>query len=193
MEEELKVHGSIFFLLKKFVDKNYPSGTWNKLIEVSGATGIYEITASYPMSEIGMIVGTASNITGTSVHQLQENFGEYLVPDLFSLYSTYLQPEWGTFEVLLYTESVMHGAVRALNSTANPPVLNVSKVNNQLLMIDYYSKRRMGALAVGIIKGIAKYYKEDQDIIITSITNADAERVQIRIEFINRKEQALPV
>jgi hypothetical protein len=45
-----------------------------------------------------------------------------------------------------------------LNSTANPPILNVTKISNNLLMIDYFSKRKMGDLAVGIIKGIAKFY-----------------------------------
>ncbi len=114
----------------------------------------------------------------------QEQFGEYLVPDLFKLYADFLRPEWKTFDVLLYTETIMHGAVRKLNSAASPPVLNVTKVNNKLLIIDYYSKRRMGALAIGIIKGIAKYFNESDLVFITSTTDPDAERVQIRVEFV---------
>lgn len=117
---------------------------------------------------------------------MQEAFGEWLVPDLFQVYSNYLRPEWKTYEILIHTEKVFHGAVRNLNSTAHPPVLNVSEVSTDYLMIDYYSKRKMGSLAVGIIKGIAKYYNEDKDIDVIPATEPDAERVQIKILFRNK-------
>ena len=64
-----------------------------------------------------------------------------------------------------HTERVKHGALRKLNSTANPPILNVTRVNSHKLIVYYFSKRRMGSLAVGIIKDIAKFYKENEDIL----------------------------
>ncbi|HXH99539.1 MAG TPA: heme NO-binding domain-containing protein [Sphingobacteriaceae bacterium] len=184
IDETTNVHGSIFFLLKKYVNSNFAEGTWDNLIKLSGASGDYEMTQSYPLQEIGLIVAAASQLTGISPQEIQERFGEFLVPDLFKLYADYLRPEWKTFDVLLHTEGVMHGAVRKLNSIANPPVLNVSKVNENLLIIDYYSKRRMGALATGIIKGIAKYFNESEIINIKPMSDPDAERVQIRVEFL---------
>lgn len=180
----VKVHGSIFFLLKKFVENNFPPGTWGKLNTETGTSVTFEITKSYPIATIGAIIGTASKLTGISVNDLKEQFGEYLVPDLFQLYSSYLKPEWKTFDVVENTELVMHGAVRKLNSTANPPILNVVRVNEKLLMIDYHSKRRMGSLAVGIIKGIAKYYNESEKITIQNMGDPDDERVQIKVSLI---------
>lgn len=181
---DLRVHGSIFFLLKKFVVTNFSEKVWEELNREAGTEGkIFEITQNYPIEDIGAIVGAASRHTGASVNELKEKFGEYLVPDLFSLYSSYLRPEWKTKDVLIHTENVMHGAVRKLNSTANPPILNVSKVSDQLLIIDYHSKRKMGSLAVGIIKGIARYYGEHDSIDVTPTTDPDDERVQIRVTF----------
>jgi hypothetical protein len=113
-----------------------------------------------------------------------EQFGSYLVNDLFALYKDYIRPEWRTFEIILHTESVMHGAVRKLNSTANPPILNVFQVNEKLLIIDYFSKRKMASLAIGIIRGISEYYGEADKIKITPMTNSDDERVQIRLDFL---------
>lgn len=183
-EKETNVHGSIFFLLKKFVEQNFPAGTWEDLNKQAGTPHLdFELTQSYPLAEIGSIIDVASKATGRSVNGLKEEFGEYLVPDLFAMYSNYLNPAWKTFDVLENTELVMHGAVRRLNSTANPPILNVTKVNEKLLIIDYFSKRKMGSLAVGIIKGIAKYYHEDNKISVSPTSNADDERVQIRVEF----------
>ncbi len=185
-DDILKVHGSIFFLLKKYVDNNFPDGTWDALNTAAGTSGNYYTTESYPLAEIGAIVSAASAATGIPVNDLKESFGIYLVPDLFQLYSNYLRPGWSTYDVLLHTENVMHGAVRKLNSTATPPVLNVTPLYNNILIIDYYSKRRMGALAVGIIKGIAAFYNEADEAIVIAKSDPDDERVQLRVEFKNK-------
>lgn len=181
-ESELKVHGSIFFLLKKFVINNYSIASWELILKNAGFdNAVYDITGSYPLTEMGSILISSSKLTGKSVNHLKEMFGEYMIPDLFVLYHNYLNPQWKTFEILENTELIMHSAVRKLNSTANPPVLNVNRVNPNLLIIDYYSKRRMGLLAVGIIRGIAKFYGESESIEIISLTDPDDERVQIRV------------
>ncbi|MCD6019534.1 MAG: hypothetical protein K0S53_2655 [Bacteroidetes bacterium] len=178
-----ELHGSMFSLLKKFVTHTYSEDMWHQLTNEAHTTGNFETTKSYPMSDILAIIKSASHHTGLSVIEIEEKFGEYLVPDLFKMYGSYLNPSWKTFDVLLNTERVMHGAVRHLNSAAHPPILNVSQVNEHLLIIDYYSKRKLASLAVGIIKGIADYYKEKESIAVKPTTEPDAERVQIRVEF----------
>ena len=183
-QETLLVHGSIFILLKKFVVTTYTDTTWLELYRIAGTSErVYEMNQSYPLHEMDSIVSTAATHTGVSESDLKEKFGEYLVPDLFNLYKQYLDPAWKTFETLLHTEKIMHGAVRK-GSTATPPVLNVSKVSDQLLFIDYYSKRKMGSLAIGIIKGIAKYFNESDQVQITSLSNPNDERVQIKVKFL---------
>ncbi len=184
MNTQFTVHGSIFFLLKKFIDHNYPPGSWEQfLLKANIEEKDFELTQAYPIEEIGAILHAASLTSGRSVEYLKESFGEYLVPDLFALYALYLRPEWKTREVLLHTEKVMHGAVRKLNSTAHPPILEVTPVSDDLLMVDYFSKRRMGSLAVGIIRGIAKYYKEEKHVMVEPVTAPDAEQVQIKVHF----------
>ncbi len=115
--------------------------------------------------------------------KLKEQFGEYLVPGLLTLFKSHINPGWKTFEMLENTEFVMHRAVRKEENKASPPTLNVSRVNDKLLIIDYYSKRRMASLAIGMIKGIAKFYNESEKLQITLNAESDDERVQIRVEF----------
>jgi hypothetical protein len=187
MQTSVSVHGSIFFLLKKFIDHSFGAGAWEEILEESKASHeAFDITKAYPIEEIGAIFFVVSKRTGRSLNDLKETFGEYLVPDLFHLYQSYLRPEWKTLDVVENTEAVMHGAVRKLNSSANPPILNVTRVNPNKLMIDYFSRRRMAPLAVGIIKGIARYYNEEQFVTVTSTTDLEAERVQIIVEQIPR-------
>ncbi len=181
---DIRVHGSIFFLLKKFVINQLPANSWANICgQQTPEVFSFSVTDNYPIEMLGHLLQNASEITGLSRHILMEQFGEYLVKDLFDLYADYVKPEWKTFEIILNTETVMHGAVRKLNSTANPPILNVSKVNDKLLIVDYYSRRKMASLAVGIIRGIAAFYKETDKLRIISMTDPDDERVQIRLEF----------
>nr|WP_162426594.1 heme NO-binding domain-containing protein [Pontibacter pudoricolor] len=77
------------------------------------------------------------------------------------------------------SEEAMRGAVR--KKTTGPILLNYllpRKVKKQLI-IDYYSKRRMAGVALGIVKGIARYFDESDSVDIMQLTPMDAERVQI--------------
>src|SRR5688572_1849446 len=182
--EELQVHGSMFFLLKKFIDDNYGDGTWLKLNQAAGITvPDYDIHKNYPASQMFSLIGAAADHSGFTENKLREKFGEHLVPDLLNIYKAYINPSWKTFEMLENTELVMHKAVRKQENKANPPVLNVSRVHDKLLIIDYYSKRKLASLAIGIIKGIAKFYNESEKINVIPMSSENDERVQIRIEF----------
>jgi hypothetical protein len=184
-EEELQIHGSMFFLLKKFIENNYGgSETWLKLNEVAGISRpLYEPQKNYPLAEMFAILSATAIHSRLSQNKFTEKFGEYLVSDLLNLYKSHLNPSWKTFEILENTELIMHKAVRKQEKNANPPILNVSRVHDKLIIIDYYSKRKMASLAVGIIKGIAGFYNEKERVRTILNTHPNDERVQIRIEF----------
>lgn len=186
-DSEDKMHGSIFVLLKRFVEYNYDYSTWVRLLETAGINHEpYQMTEFYPTREIYAIVNTASEATGVSAYELMEKYGEFLVPDLLLIYNKYIDPAWRTYDMLINTEATMHGAVRKEDNRAEPPVLLVTKKGPRQLIVDYHSKRRMASVAVGIIRGIAKYYHESEKVKVTSLTAPDEERVQILVEFDNR-------
>lgn len=183
--QDIRVHGSIFFLLKKFVTKELGATSWEILNEGPGTSSVsFSTTENYPIETMNLLLENASEMTGLSRYLLMERFGRYLVNDLFALYKDYIRPEWRTFDIILHTESVMHGTVRKLNSTANPPILNILEINDKLLIIDYFSQRKMASLAIGIIRGISEYYGEAYKIKITPMTNLDDQKVQIRLDFL---------
>lgn len=178
------LHGSLFFLLKNFVNSRRP-GLWPAILKKVGlGEKEYNVHEVYPVSEFNGILREAARFAGQDVPGFTEEFGKELVPSLLSIYAKYVDPKWKTFDLLLYTEMIMHKAVRKEENKASPPVLNVSRVHDKLLIIDYYSKRKMGSLAVGIIKGIAGHYNEDDRVKVHSMTEPDEERVQIRVEFV---------
>lgn len=183
-KKEEEIHGSIFILLQKFVESKYGEDSWVKLNETAKTEQQkYSVHENYSLSKMTSLIRAATNLTGLSESDLKEKLGEHLLPDLLNMYKSYLNPTWKTFELLENTERVMHKAVRQEDSKANPPILNVTRVSDRFLIIDYYSKRKMASLAIGIIKGIAKYYHESDKISIIPTTNPNDERVQIKVEF----------
>ena len=178
------MHGSIFVFLKRYVEGMYDYSAWVRIMESTGInrTG-YQMQEMYPTQELADIVGAVAAISGQTPHQVQEEFGTFLVPDLLMIYKRYIKPEWSTYDMLLHAEQQMHGAVRSHDNRTNPPRLSVNKVSAKLLIIDYHSKRRMASVGIGIVKGIAAYFNEADRVKVTPTTSPDDERVQLRVEF----------
>ncbi|WP_205503962.1 heme NO-binding domain-containing protein [Rufibacter psychrotolerans] len=178
------MHGSIFVLLHRFVEHTYGTGIWEKVLAGAGVenTG-YQLHEMYPTDDLFALAHQISEFSGDSVYDLMEQYGEFMVPDLLQMYKKYFLPEWRTYEMLLYTEEKMHKAVRMEDGRTAPPRLTVTKQDKNRLVIDYYSKRRLSGVAVGIIRGIARYYHEEDKVTVTRLSKPEAEQVQILVDF----------
>jgi hypothetical protein len=181
-----RMHGSIFVLLKRFVEYKYNYSAWVKLLEDTGIKHPpYQMHGVYPTEELFAIVQKASEQSGVPAYDLMEQYGQFIVPDLMLIYSKYIGSGWRTYQMLLNTEEAMHGAVRREDGRTSPPRLLVTKKGGKQLIVDYHSKRRMAGVAVGIIKGIASYFNESDIVQVTRVTPDNEERVQIRVDFLN--------
>ena len=176
------MHGTIFTLLKRYVQTQYDHSTWLRLVELSGLeSGDFDHKQVYPDAHIYALVGQAAEMTGIPAAELHEKFGEYLVPDLMYMYQKLVDPAWKTLDMIEHTEHVMHAKVRQEHAQNAPPVLEVTRLNANELIINYVSARRMSGLAVGIVRGLATYFDEADHIDVLPTTSEDGERVQIHV------------
>ena len=97
------------------------------------------------------------------------------------MYQKLIRPEWRTLDMIEHTEQTMHAQVRREHHQNAPPVLEVTRLNANEVLINYVSARRMGGLAVGIVRGVAAYYDEADRIDVMPTTSEDGERVQIHV------------
>jgi hypothetical protein len=158
------MHGIIFGELKKLVDSRVGGDAWRQLLKEAGLEAkVYMPIAEYPDEDAVGILTALSRVSGKSMRDLFEEFGEFIAPDLVALYRHMVQPEWRTLELLENTEHTIHRVVRIRNPGARPPELKCARDGEEVL-ITYSSTRRMCGVAVGIVRGLARHYGENIQI-----------------------------
>lgn len=156
------MHGIIFEELKGFVTKSLGEEGWPTLLEAAGMQGrVFDQLQAYDDGDILNLVSTASDITGKSVPELLQAFGEFIVPDLLAMSEPLRDPSWKTLDILENTETVIHSVVRLDNPGASPPELKVRRTGDNQVTVEYSSSRKMCSLAKGICLGIAKNLNEE--------------------------------
>lgn len=157
------MHGAIFMQLKDFVVTHHGLPAWDKILEMAGQPpmALYLPTRSYPDEDAVALVKAACELTGQSTETVLESFGAYIAPTLLQMYRGLVHPDWKTLDLLMNVEDTIHKVVRRQNVGAEPPELRFSRIDDHTLEFIYESRRQMAPLAVGIIKGVGKYYQED--------------------------------
>jgi hypothetical protein len=160
------MHGIIFQQLQQYVIKNYGSSGWISLLAEAGLGGkVFMPTQVYPDSEVVAIVTKASEVTKTPVPAILESFGEFIAPSLLKIYSSSLNKDWSTIDLLEHVENTIHKAVRFADKSADPPELTCLRISKQVVSIQYSSHRKMIDVGIGIIKAVAKTKNEKVDIL----------------------------
>ncbi len=177
------MHGIIFNQLLKFVRENYGFDVLNQIMEDSKLSGkFFDATKSYPDKEITSIVTAACNRLMVKEEVVLEAFGRFLVPGLIQTYQSFILPSWKTIDLLAHIETTMHRAVRQAEPEASPPRLEVSRVSKDEVEIRYYSARKMHALGLGLIKGVANHYEEEQQLKIRVSDIENGKLIDVKIE-----------
>ena len=159
------MHGIIFNQLFRFVRENHGFDELSEIMKDSGLKGkFYDATKSHPDTEIVAIVTAACERLNADKDVVLEAFGKFLVPTLMKTYQSFLLPNWRTIELLSNIETTMHRTVRLSQPGAAPPELIVDKVSDKEVNIKYLSKRQMHSLGVGLIKGIANHFNEEDKL-----------------------------
>lgn len=177
------MHGIIFAELEKFVTQGQGPEQWQKvLVEANVPDRVFMAVGTYPDADLMKLVSGASAVTQRPVAELLEAFGEFITPTLFSMYRSVIAPAWRTLDLVENTESVIHKVVRTRGGT--PPVLAVQRMDATHLVVSYGSKRKLCALARGIILGIAKHYRETVAITEPACMLAGAKACRLEVGLV---------
>jgi heme-NO-binding protein len=154
------VHGIIFGEMKRLAESRLGKDSWRPLLDQAGlGSHLYMPVGEYPDEEAGAIVQAIAHETGKEIKEVHEELGEFLVPRLISLYHFLIKPEWKLLDLLEHTEQTIHRVVRTRSPGAKPPELKTQRRGDEVL-ITYASQRRMCGVAIGIVRGLARYFHE---------------------------------
>jgi hypothetical protein len=159
------MHGLIFLQLQRFVQRRVSAPAWGNLLREAGLpVKTYSPARVYADEELLALVDAASRNLNMPAGAFLEAFGEFVAPELISLYGKLIDPDWKTLDLIENTEKLIHAAVRVGNPGAKPPVLQCIRSTPDELQIVYSSDRHLCSVAKGIVKGLARHYGETMHI-----------------------------
>lgn len=125
--------------------------------------GVYTSVGTYSHKDMFKMVAKLSEIKGIPVPALLTVFGEYLFVTLKDTYPVFMDKA-NLFEFLNSIDQYIHTEVLKLYPDAELPKFEVKIKSDQEMIVNYISSRRLSDLAIGLIKGAAKHFKEGVDV-----------------------------
>ena len=142
--------------------------------------GIYTSIGTYSHKDMFKMVGKLSEIKGIPIPELLTIFGEYFFNTLSNDYPQFMK-QANLFGFLDSIENYIHPEVLKLYPDAELPSFGSEIKNENELILNYMSSRKLSDVAIGLIKGASKYYNEDVNIVKIS-EEEDGEKVMLKIE-----------
>ena len=142
--------------------------------------GVYTAVGTYSHKDMFKMVGKLSEIKGIPIPELLTIFGEYFFNTLSNDYPQFMKQD-NLFAFLDSIENYIHPEVLKLYQDAELPSFGSEIKNENELILNYMSSRKLSDVAIGLIKGASKYYNEDVNILKVS-EEEDGEKVMLKIE-----------
>lgn len=152
--------GIIFNLLEEVVSQEYGENTWDALLDASGLDGSYTSLGNYDDAQLLKLVAAASEATGKPPTEIVRWFGAKAIPMLAVKYPHFFQKHPDTRSFLLTLNSIIHPEVRKVYPGADVPDFDFDAPSADTLVMVYHSKRKLCALAEGLIDGAATHFGE---------------------------------
>ena len=152
--------GIIFTCLRDHVEEAAGIEAWEECLDAVSpeSDGVYVGTANYSDAELFAIVGQLSKQLGAPIPDLVRGFGVYLLPRLIDVYPDKQVTEGGAQAFLGRIGGVIHEEVYKLFPDARPPCVRVVDESPGKMRLEYHSKRKLSALAEGLIEGTAQHF-----------------------------------
>ena len=151
--------GVIFNILEELVEQRCGMQTWNTILLELGNEGVYTAGKSYPDKDLMALVGAVSSKLEMPDSEVIGLFGEYMFSQLADRYPIFIEQESTLRGFLKSVDEVIHVEVRKLYENPNLPTFTCKDIDDQTLLMEYRSPRKLCILAEGLIRGAALHYK----------------------------------
>ena len=144
--------------------------------------GVYTSVGTYSHKDMFKMVAKLSEIKGLPVPALLMVFGEYFFTTLKTKYPMFMEKP-NLFSFLNSIDQYIHPEVLKLYPDAELPRFEAEMKDENEMMLNYMSSRKMSDLAIGLIKGAANHFEEDVDVVKIGEEN-DGQTVLLKVNKI---------
>jgi hypothetical protein len=178
--------GIVFAEFFELVDNTFGYEMIDKIIEKAALphNGIYVSGGTYPHSEMFALVNALSEETGVASSELLITYGKYLFGRLMKLYPHLAEGKRNPIEFMASVDSYIHVEVRKLHPGAELPQFITVEHNEDSLIMDYISSRKMEDFGVGLMRGCEEFFKVPIDIRYERIEAADKHSSRFYVKLI---------
>lgn len=154
------MQGVIFNLAEQVVTDTHGADLWDDVLEAAGVEGAYTSLGSYPDAEFVALVTVLAVRLGVEPAAVVRQVGEGAMPLLAQRYPQFFAAHSCTRSFLLTLNDIIHPEVRKLYPGADVPEFGFEVRGQDVLILEYFSRRQLCALAEGFIYGAATHYGE---------------------------------
>ena len=152
--------GIIFNLFEEFIVENYGESTFDEILnECTLKTKEPFIgPGTYPDEDLIEMVVKASAKLGITPDQALCAYGKYIFPKLAAAVPQFVEPYDHPKPFLKTINDVIHLEVKKMYAHAYTPEFKYFDTEEDKLIIQYSSKRKLYALMEGLIEGVGDYF-----------------------------------
>jgi hypothetical protein len=161
--------GTIVRCLQELVENTSGRPAWKATLTGAGlpATAHFGTLDDVDDALVLKLVGSAAGALGVTPQQAMDAFGEHwsftYAP---SIYGVYFEKCDNARDFLLSLAAI-HVKMTASMANASPPKFSYDDSAPDSLVMTYASKRGLVALMPGLVRGVARYYKEQLQVTLS--------------------------
>ncbi len=155
--------GAFLKCMHDMISLRYGESKWQQIIETAGIPKTVYLFPTVDLDEsiVRSIINSACKVLGINLIQIADSFGEFWMNSYApKIYDSIYKRNKTAKDFLLNIDNI-HMAVQYSMKGSEPPRFKYEWKDDNTLIMKYISKRGLLDFAVGFIKGVAKYYKED--------------------------------
>ena len=158
--------GVIFRCLRELVLERFGEDVWKKVLKESGLDEDFNVPpVGFVEDEIVLkIVQNLCKVANVSLEGVADLFGDYWV-NVYSqrIYKVFYDEAKNAKDFILKLDRV-HWLMTRNIPYANPPRFDYEWIDDNTLLMKYKSQRSLIDFAVGLLKGVRRYYNADFDV-----------------------------
>ena len=145
--------GVIFNVVQEVVEDAFGIDFWDDAVDLAGIEGSYTSLGSYEDGDMIALVGAIAELARVSRNDVLVLAGRHGFSRLASRHTELLEGVAGWRDVLDQLDGIIHPEVRKIYPDADDVVL-----------LEYESKRNLCGLAEGLVKGLGDWFESELSV-----------------------------